>query len=76
MYRTAGGQFTDEHSFSEDPLESRDDLKMLRDQLFSFDVETIYGGLQNLANTVSNHNYQIFQSALLRFIELGIHFSQ
>jgi hypothetical protein len=76
MYRTAGGQLTDEHSFGEDLLHGRDDLKMLRDQLFWYEIETTYGGLQNLANTVANHNYQIFQSALLRFIELSIHFSQ
>uniref|UniRef100_A0A914VGW3 Uncharacterized protein n=1 Tax=Plectus sambesii TaxID=2011161 RepID=A0A914VGW3_9BILA len=74
MYRDKGGHLTDEHTFGVDPLENNVLLKAFRDQCFWFEIETTYKGLTELANNVANHNYMPFQYALLRFIQLTIHF--
>jgi hypothetical protein len=76
MYESsAGGHLTMETNFGADPLEGNNDRKVLRDQCFWFEIETRFGGLNNLANNLANHQHQPFHEALMRLIELGIAFS-
>ena len=64
MYEnSAGGHLTVETGFGADPLEGKDDRKMLRDQCFWFEIETRFSGLKNLANILANHQHQPFHGA-------------
>uniref|UniRef100_A0A914WGP0 Uncharacterized protein n=1 Tax=Plectus sambesii TaxID=2011161 RepID=A0A914WGP0_9BILA len=72
LYRSTGGQLTDKSQFGEDPLSASPEKQERRDAMFWDEINTTFGGIENITNHTTNHQYHLLQQAVIKFIEIGL----
>uniref|UniRef100_A0A914XIB9 Integrase core domain-containing protein n=1 Tax=Plectus sambesii TaxID=2011161 RepID=A0A914XIB9_9BILA len=72
LYRNCDGRLTDESQFGEDPLSASPEKQERRDAMFWEEINTTFGGIENIANHTTNNQYHLLQQAVIKFIEIGL----
>ena len=74
VYRAEDRHLTAPSGPGANPLTDHADKRQQRETIFLGEVESWYGGIENVASHTVNHDYEPLQRCIVRYIELDMPF--